>query len=234
VVCTCLYTDPNTKPPSFIIEGLLTVVVAFASFFLLYDFPDTASFLTLQERAWATHRLKYQGSFNSNRLIPESDHFEWKFVIRALTDWQLYVCFFVYWGVGCPLYGISFFLPSIINDLGYTAATAQLLTVPIYITAAGLSITVCFFSDKAAKNGRSRSPYIFWPMVATLVGFIMTIAASARGDIPGVVYAGVFITTCGIYPAFPGIISWISSNLAGSYKRAAGMAFEVGIGNLSE
>jgi hypothetical protein len=226
--------DPKTNTPSFILEGILTVVVAFASFFLLYDFPDTASFLTIEERAWATHRLKYQGSLNSGRLIAESDHFEWKFVIRALTDWQLYLCLFMYWGIVCPLYGISLFLPTIINDLGYTAATAQLLTVPIYITAAALSITLCFFSDKAAKSGRTRSPYIFWPMVAILVGFIMAIAGSAHGSVPGVVYAGVFIATCGIYPAFPGNIAWISNNLAGSYKRAAGMAFQIGIGNLGE
>ena len=49
---------------------------------------------------------------------------------------------------------------------------------------------------------------------------------------PKVVYGGVFIAACGIYPAFPGIIAWLSNNLAGSYKRAAGMAMQIGIGNL--
>lgn len=37
----------------------------------------------------------------------------------------------VYWGIVCPLYGISFFLPTIINELGYTSSTAQLLTMYI-------------------------------------------------------------------------------------------------------
>lgn len=213
-------------------KGLLTVAVAIASYFLLYDFPDTAGFLTVEERAWAVHRLKYQGSAKSGRKIAESDHFQWKYVRQALTDWQLYVCLFMYWGIVCPLYGISLFLPTIINDLGYTTTTAQLLTIPIYVTAAALSITVCYFADRAASSGHSRSPYIFWPMVAILVGFIMAIAGSAKGGVPGVVYAGVFIATCGIYPAFPGNIAWISNNLAGSYKRSAGMAFQIGIGNL--
>jgi MFS family permease len=138
----------------------------------------------------------------------------------------------MYWGIVCPLYGIGLFLPTIINQLGYTAAIAQLLTIPIYITAATLTIVVCYFSDKAAKAGKSRSPYIFWPMIAILAGFIMAIAGSAAGGVPGVVYAGVFIATCGIYPAFPGNITWMSNNLAGSYKRAAGMAFHIGMGNL--
>jgi MFS family permease len=216
----------------FILEGLLTIVVAVGAYFVLYDFPETAGFLTPEERAWASHRLKYQGSKKSGRMIAESDHFEWKFVKQALTDWQLYLCLLMYWGIVCPLYSISLFLPTIINQLGYTAATAQLLTIPIYVTAAVLCIITCWFSDKAAKAGKARSPYVFWPMVAILVGFIMAIAASANGKVPGVVYAGVFIATCGIYPAFPGNITWISNNLAGSYKRAAGMAFQIGIGNL--
>jgi hypothetical protein len=226
--------DSETNTRSFILEGLLTIIVAYAAFFLLHDFPDTASFLTPRERAWATHRLKYQGSLYSDRLVAESENFEWKFVFLALTDWQLYLGLFMYWGIICPLTGISLFLPSIINDLGYAAETAQLLTVPIYLTAAGLSIAVCFFSDKAAKKGRSRSPYIFWPMAAILVGFVMALVASALGGLTSVVYAGVFIAACGVYSAFPGNIAWISNNLAGSYKRAAGMAFQIGIGNLGE
>lgn len=46
------------------------------------------------------------------------------------------------------------------------------------------------------------------------------------------VYGGVFIAACSIYPAFPGVISWLSNNLAGSYKRSAGMAVQIGVGNL--
>lgn len=69
-------------------------------------------------------------------------------------------------------------------------------------------------------------------MCAILIGFVMAISASAHGGVPGVVYAGVFIATCGIYPAFPGNVTWISNNLAGSYKRAAGMALQIGMGNL--
>jgi MFS family permease len=216
----------------FILEGILTVVVAVFAFFLLHDFPETASFLTAEEKAWAVHRLRYQGSSRSTRKVAESEHFEWKYVVKALSDWQLYVGLLMYWGIVCPLYGIGLFLPTIINQLGYKATMAQLLTIPIYITAAALTIVVCYYSDKAAKAGRSRSPYVFFPMCAILAGFVIAIAGSAAGGVPGLVYAGVFIATCGIYPAFPGNITWMSNNLAGSYKRAAGMAFHIGAGNL--
>jgi MFS family permease len=138
----------------------------------------------------------------------------------------------MYWGIVCPLYGISLFLPTIINELGYVAATAQLLTIPIYITAAILTIVVAYFSDKkSSKVGRA--VFVFVPMCSILIGFIIALAGSAHGHVPGLVYAGIFIATCGIYPAFPGNITWMSNNLAGSYKRSAGMAIHIGAGNLA-
>jgi sugar phosphate permease len=67
----------------FILEGLLTVVVAISAFFILHDFPDTAGFLTVEEKAWVVHRLKYQGSKKSGRKIAETEHFEWKYVVKG-------------------------------------------------------------------------------------------------------------------------------------------------------
>jgi len=163
-------------------------------------------------------------------MVAETEGFKWEYVKAAFTDWQLYLGLWMYWGIVCPLYGISLFLPTIINELGYVSSTAQLLTVPIYITAACLTIVTAWYSDRS-KVGRA--PFIFVPMCAILIGFIIAIAASAHGHLPGLVYAGVFIATCGIYPAFPGNICWMSNNLAGSYKRSAGMAIHIGAGNLA-
>lgn len=81
----------------FILEGLLTVIVAVMAFFVLHDFPDTANFLSVEEKAWVVRRLKFQGSKKSNRNVAESDHFEWKYVRQALSDWQLYLCLLMYW-----------------------------------------------------------------------------------------------------------------------------------------
>src|ERR1700712_5109025 len=98
----------------------------------------------------------------------------------------------MYWGIVCPLYGISLFLPTIIKGLGYTSSTAQLLTVPIYITASCLAIGVARFSDRVGK----RYPFILVCLCIMAVGFIMCIAG---GSVPGVVYAGVFIAACALY-----------------------------------
>ncbi|KAJ4412117.1 hypothetical protein N0V82_008828 [Gnomoniopsis sp. IMI 355080] len=209
----------------FILEGIATVLVAFASFWLLHDFPETATFLTEEERAFVVYRLKYQGQ--SGQRVAQADEFRWKYVGQAFADWQIWVNIFVYWGIVCPLYGISLFLPTIVKNLGYTSSTAQLLTVPIYVTAAILAVVFAYLSDRVGK----RSPFIIVFLCIMVVGFSMCIATDPN-EKPGVVYAGVFIIACSIYPSFPGNIAWLSNNLAGSYKRSAGMAIQIGVGNL--
>lgn len=206
----------------FILEGIVTVLVAVAAFFLMHDFPETAKFLTEEERAFVVHRLKYQGQGTAQ--VEEADEFAWTCVWQAFKDWQIWVSIFVYWGIVCPLYGISLFLPTIIQSLNYSKTEAQLMTVPIYITAAVLAVVVALCSDKTGK----RSPFVIGSMVIMLVGFTICTASNN----PRLVYAGVFIAACAIYPAFPGIIAWLSNNLSGSYKRSVGMAMQIGIGNL--
>ncbi|KIX02485.1 uncharacterized protein Z518_08426 [Rhinocladiella mackenziei CBS 650.93] len=213
----------------FILEGLATVVAAIAAYFILYDFPETASFLTEEERAWVIHRLKYPISEGTVHMVAQSEEFRWKYVKDAFSDWQIYLGVVMFWGIVCPLYGTALFLPTIINDLGYKSATAQLLTIPIYITAAAIGIGAAYSSDRYGQ----RSPYLLFFQFFICIGFIITMVASAKGGVPGVVYAGVFIAICGIYTAAPGNITWISNNLAGSYKRSAGMAIQIGLGNLS-
>lgn len=61
------------------------------------------------------------------------------------------------------------------------------------------------------------------------IGFL--IAAVRPASSPGVAYVGVFIAACGIYPAFPGMITWASNNLASSGKRGIDMALHIGMGS---
>jgi hypothetical protein len=201
----------------------LTVIVAVIAYFTLHDFPETATFLTEEERAFVVYRLKYQ-DFKDERedgavRVAQDDSFQWKYVKAAFLDWQIWTNIWVYWGmfyqcishlilttigIVCPLYGISLFLPSIIRGLGYTSSTAQLLTVPIYITASVLAVTVAWYSDRVGK----RYPFILVCMCIMAVGFIMCVASAT----PGVIYAGVFIAACALYPAFPGNITWLSNS----------------------
>ncbi|KAI9686682.1 MAG: hypothetical protein M1820_010586, partial [Bogoriella megaspora] len=212
----------------FILEGILTVVVAVVSFFFVYDFPETAKFLSNEERAFVVFRLKYDGQdadTENSQKVAQSDEFGWKYVKMAFLDWQIWVNIVVYWGYVCPLYGVSLFLPTIIKELGYQNTTAQLLTVPIYVTAAIITVIVAWAADRK----RVRSPFIVTALFFQLAGFIICISTGKAG----VTYAGIFIATCAIYPSQPSNVTWLANNLAGSYKRAVGMGIQISVGNLA-
>lgn len=88
----------------FILEGMVTVLVALWAFFALHDFPETATFLTEEERAFVVFRLKYQnqarGVEQAGQVrVAEAGEFRWEYVWSAFKDWQIWVNIFVYWGV---------------------------------------------------------------------------------------------------------------------------------------
>lgn len=170
----------------FLLEGMATVGVAVAAYFALWDFPETAGFLTEEERGFVVWRLRYQGPLEGGEGVAEAEGFRWKYVREAFLDWQIWVNVFVYWGVSgsstgkgeqladglqivCPLYGISLFLPSIIRNLGYSSSSAQLLTIPVYITASILAVVAAWFSDRVGK----RSPFIIGFLLVMVAGFTM-------------------------------------------------------------
>jgi MFS family permease len=85
------------------------------------------------------------------------------------------------------VYGISLFLPSIIQGLGYTSSTAQLLTVPIYITASVLAVVVAWYSDRAGK----RSPFLLGCFAFMAIGFIMCVEWDTGCDLRWCVHRGM-------------------------------------------
>ncbi|KAK5096206.1 hypothetical protein LTR24_002611 [Lithohypha guttulata] len=210
----------------FILEGLITCLVGLAAFFWIHDSPKTAKFLDPTEKAWARNRLMRKTA--SGRLIEETESLQWKYIVQGLTDWQIYLAVFINWATACSIYGMSFFLPQIVRQLGYTGQQANLLTIPVYVTAAILTVLLCWLSDRVKK----RSIFVMCLLGGMLFGFIFAISGSASGNVPGLVYAGCFISTACCYPAYVLTISWILPNVAPTYKRAVASAVLIGVGNL--
>lgn len=115
----------------FIVEGLITFVVAIAAYWWMQDYPDTAGFLTEPERREVKRRLETDRDFLA-------DEYNKKFVWQALTDWKIYTFGLVSMCLALPVLSVSLFLPTIVKELGYKNTTAQLMTTPPYILA-------CFF-----------------------------------------------------------------------------------------
>jgi uncharacterized membrane protein len=74
----------------FILEGIATVLVVFIAYFLIHDYPETARFLTDQERQWVIHRLRHHYAAGQAQFSSD-EKFRLKYVRNAVTDWQVYV-----------------------------------------------------------------------------------------------------------------------------------------------
>lgn len=115
-------------------------------------------------------------------------------------------------------------MPTIIKEMGYKTTTAQLMTVPVYSTAAIITICTAF----AADHFRLRSPFLIVCYFIELLGFALCVTSGG----PGRTYAGLFLVACGTYPATPRCLTLMSNNLAGSYKRAVGLALLISVSAL--
>jgi sugar phosphate permease len=201
----------------FIIEGILTVLVAIVAFFVMMDYPDSAKFLSATEKTEVQRRLREDRS-------ALADEFSMKYFWHAIQDWKIWVHMFITIGIYTPLYSFSLFLPTIVQGLGYTNETAQLMTVPPYVAACVCCIGAGFLADK----WRFRGLFMIFFNIVAIIGFIMQISTSNNG----VKYAGTFFAAMGIYPNVPQGVAWNGNNIGGSTKRGVGIAMHVGFGNL--
>ena len=72
----------------FILEGLVTLLVAVVAYFVMQDYPSTAKFLTPAEKAEVTRRLVHDRS-------SLADEFDMKYFWDAVKDWKIWVHMFI-------------------------------------------------------------------------------------------------------------------------------------------
>jgi len=217
----------NQQPWSwiFIIEGLLTVVVAGVAYLLLPNTVAGASFLSEEERSLAVTRLR---SDVPSRLVPDGgdrENFQWYEVVRGLTDLSTWLSASAYFGILAGLYSFGLFLPTIIVELGYTANQAQLWSVIPYAVASVLTVAIAFLSDRLKLRG----VVMLFTLIPAIIGYAVIANISAAH--PKVKYGMTFLMATGMYASVPPVLVWNSNNSAGHYKRATTTALQLMIAN---
>ncbi|KAF1837695.1 MFS general substrate transporter [Decorospora gaudefroyi] len=210
----------------FLIEGLIPVALALVIWKILPDNPETAKFLTQPERDLLVRRLA-DDSGSGQGVTTNSDKIGKKQIMAGLKDWKIWAATVIFWGNTVGVYGFTATVPSVITGLGYTSANAQLLTIPIYVFAAIVTLGFAWASDLT----RMRSPYIIGGYSIAICGFIAQLAIP-KPDYPGITYGFLFPVAAGLYCPFTCLVSWIGNSLAPSSKRAVGMALLISVGNM--
>ena len=199
-------------------EGLLTVVVAIAAYFFIYNYPATAKFLTPEEREYTLERL------SKDTDAARNEKFAWNGVRQALKDPKIYLYGLCYHTMSLPFYTLSFFLPTIINGLGYTATQAQLLSIPPYAVGFVTTVSVALLAEKTKR----RAPFILICDLVAIVGYILLLTSHRVG----LSYAGTIVVAAGVLPGGAVVLSWPGNNVSGQTKRATAHAMQIAIGNL--
>ena len=186
----------------FILEGIVPCLMAPLVWFYLPDNPETASFLTRREKEFIINRLALETGSGRGR-VTNTDKIGVKHVIAAFKEWKIWCLWVVFWANTIGTYGFTATVPSIIEGLGYTAADAQLLTIPIYVFAMVMVLIFAFWSEHV----KQRSPFIMAGYGIGACGFIAQLALP-QTRLPGVSYGFLFIVAAGLYCPFIQIVSW--------------------------
>lgn len=239
----------------FILEGLATVLMGVAVFWLLPDSPshaegrwltaDEARFLRLNNLM--TRGVKRERGVNADG---KKEGIRWGIMGQVAKDWQIYLQAMIFASNAVPNYGLKLFvsqenppfslsgyiannprstMPQILKNMGFTSTKAQLMTAPPYFCGALSALLSSLLADKFTW----RMPFIASSQLLLIIAFsiLFALAADIKNNV-ALCYFAVHVACIGIYPILPGCNAWTINNLAGPEKRAIGIATMICIGNL--
>ncbi|KAH8689061.1 major facilitator superfamily domain-containing protein [Talaromyces proteolyticus] len=205
----------------FIIEGIMSCVVAIASFFILVDLPEKATrpnifgfpaWLSEQDVAiLVNHVHADRGSMGSEKFSTT----EMLAHLRDVKIWEFSALLLLN---NTCLYAFAYFLPTILEEgLGYSVSKSQLMTFWPYAVAVPWILLVAWLSDRF----KTRGPAMVFNSLLYIIG------ASMMGFChdPSTRYGGVFIGVVGICGNVPANFGYQHNNTVGKSKLAlcAGM-----------
>lgn len=222
----------------FILEGLLTMVLAILTYFVLMDFPEDARWLAPEERAFMRARLLIDDEEKPQPISTISG-------LRSFfSDYKAYLGALLFFGTPAfPLpiitsstdslftggsivgYSITYFLPTIIKSFKYSAIQTQLHSVPPFAAAWVFSVSIGF----AAAKARHALSFVLFPLSLAFagVGILLNVHGNVRLE-----YAAVFLVTMGLFGALPVSLCWYVMNLEGHFERAVGTGWMICCGNV--
>lgn len=199
----------------FLLEGLPSVLVGFAALWWLDDRVEDAAWLDSNDKALVRAELEREHADAPATTIRAG--------LASPRIWQLAA---VYFFLVMGLYGLNFWLPTIIRDLGFSSYLKIGLISAIPFGAAAVVMVLCGHS--ADRSGERR-----WHVaVPALLGAVGLFASVTPGAHPLLAITALTIAACGIFAAIPQSWSLTTALVSGS-AAAAGIALVNSIGNLS-
>ena len=198
----------------FLIEGVPALVLAFVVLRYLTDRPATAHWLTDDEKR------QMETLMAADRTGPRAHNLR-----AAFADMRLWIFGGVYFGITVGIYGLSFWLPQMVQSLGIlTTFQIGLLTAAPYVV---VSVTMYLWGRHSDKTGER----VWHVVLPAWTGAAAFLASAALLDAPMLAYGAIVIAASGVFAAVPAFWS-LPTALLGSTAAAGGIALVNSVGNL--
>ena len=199
----------------FLLEALPSLVLGVLAWFWLEDRVKNAQWLTLEER-----------DLIARDIAAEESHKEDGSLGRVLSDGKVWLCAFIYFAIVSGLYGVTFWLPTIIKELG-VADPLQVGLIGAVPWAFG--IAAMYLMARSADRRHEYRWHTAVSCVASAAGLVISVAFHADALLA---MTGLTIAAMGIMSALP--IFWSNPTaLLGGTAAAMGIAFINSVGNLA-
>ena len=190
----------------FLLEGFPSVVVAVFVYLHIPDGPGNARYLTARQRRVATLRLRKDNDGSAEG--PEGRGLKWRDVRRTLVDPKSYLTAAMFFCCNVAFSSLPVFLPTIIEEMGYSPLASQALSAPPYLVAFLTVLSTAWLSDRL----RSRSAFVICHALLAASGYAMMAVAGSLHARALFRYVGVYPATMGFFSAVTIIITWTINN----------------------
>ncbi|TKX24966.1 MFS transporter-like protein 39 [Elsinoe australis] len=204
----------------FIIQGAISIFVAFLAVFLLPDSPLKTRWLTEEERLLAHNRI-----FQDTTGRRSENSSVMKGLREACADPKTWL-FCLMDNLHLSANGFKNFLPSVVKTLGFNTTITLALTCPPYIVAGVISILVSWSSGRFNE----RTWHTTVSKLIACVGFALS---AATLNVPAR-YVGIMLFVGATYGVNNIVLAWAAASLGETdEKKAVAIALTNTLGNLA-
>ena len=192
------------------------------SFFTLTDRPETARWLTQEEKDLAIARVKSERVATTEVL----DRMDFKKLIKGMTSPVTLSTAFIFLLDNITVQGLAFFAPTIVRTIypDRTTVTQQLYTVPPYVVGAFFTLALPLLSSRLDR----RQIVIIMTAPLVIVGYSMFLGSTNAS----VRYGATFLISSSIFAVGPLSNSQVSANVVSDTARSSAIGLNVMLGNV--
>ncbi|KAL4914300.1 major facilitator superfamily domain-containing protein [Aspergillus aurantiobrunneus] len=208
----------------FAIEGIITIGIGLIAFATLTDRPETATWLSQEEKELAIARVRSESEHAGVHEV--LDKLDKKKLLRGIFNPVTQAVSWIMLLACVTVQGLAFFAPTIVTTIYPDKSTVQhqLHTVPPYIVGAVSTVLMPYLS------GRFDRRLIFFIIIPLfmMVGYIIFLAT----DNPRARYGATFLIAWGSFPSGVLCNAHAAVNVVSDTARASSIGMVVMMGNI--